>query len=34
MTPQADVLLVTVAKVETRAVFQAFREATGADPQS
>ena len=33
MTPQADVLLVTVTKVETRAVFQAFRDATGADPR-
>jgi nucleoside phosphorylase len=31
--PSADVLLVTATKVETRAVFQAFREATGKDPQ-
>ncbi len=33
MTPQADVLLVTVTKIETRAVFQAFRDAAGADPR-
>ena len=33
MTPQADVLLVTVTEVETLAVFQAFRKATGADPR-
>ena len=33
MTPQADVLLVTASKVETLAVFQAFRDATDADPQ-
>lgn len=31
--PTADVLLVTATNVETRAVFQAFREATGRDPQ-
>ena len=33
MTPKADVLLVTVTKIETRAVFQAFRDLTGTDPQ-
>jgi nucleoside phosphorylase len=33
MTPRADVLLVTVTKVETRAVFQTFRDVTGADPR-
>jgi nucleoside phosphorylase/tetratricopeptide (TPR) repeat protein len=31
MTPQADVLLVTATKIETRAAFQAFRDATSAD---
>ncbi|MBI3244859.1 MAG: tetratricopeptide repeat protein [Chloroflexi bacterium] len=31
--PTTDVLLVTATNVETRAVFQAFREATGRDPQ-
>jgi len=31
--PSADVLLVTATNVETRAVFQVFREATGRDSQ-
>src|SRR5450759_684014 len=31
MKPKADVLIVTVTKVESRAVMQAFREATDKD---
>ena len=31
MTPHADLLLVTATKIETRAAFQAFRDATSAD---
>jgi len=32
MKPRADVLLVTVTKVETEAVLQAAREQTGREP--
>jgi len=31
MTPQADILIVTIAKVESQAVMKAFREATNKD---
>jgi nucleoside phosphorylase/tetratricopeptide (TPR) repeat protein len=33
MTTQADVLLVTVTKIESRAVMQIFEQATGQKPQ-
>lgn len=33
MSRQADVLLVTVTKAESKAVMEVFREATGSEPQ-
>jgi|GEM_PF-2983068 len=33
LNPKADVLIITVAKVESQAVMQVFRETTGQDPK-